>query len=61
MGSVDVGIIGMGKMGILHAGILAALGVRVRAVAEKDDTVRNYLKGILHNINMYDDYTKMLT
>ncbi|MEM0030026.1 MAG: Gfo/Idh/MocA family oxidoreductase [Candidatus Nitrosocaldus sp.] len=61
MGSLDVGIIGMGKMGILHAGILAALdGVRVTAAAEKDDTVRNYLKGILHDINVYDDYTKML-
>jgi predicted homoserine dehydrogenase-like protein len=36
MSSLNVGIIGMGKMGILHAGILAALdGVKVKAVAEK--------------------------
>ncbi len=62
MGSLNVGIIGMGKMGILHAGILAALdGVKVKAVAEKDDTIRNYLKGILHDMNVYDDYSKMLS
>lgn len=37
MSSVNVAIIGMGKMGILHAGILEALdSVEVKAVAEKD-------------------------
>lgn len=59
---LNVGIIGMGKMGILHTGILAALDdANVVAVAEKDSTLHNYLKNILHesNIKIYDDYNKM--
>ncbi len=61
---LNVGVIGMGKMGILHTGILAALDdTNVVAVAEKDSTLHNYLKNILNesNIQIYDDYNKMLT
>ncbi len=61
MNRIKVGVIGMGKMGILHTGILSALdGVKVAAAAEKDDTLRSYLTSIMHNMNMYDDYVTML-
>jgi len=61
MNTIKVGVIGMGKMGILHTGILSALDrVKVTAVAEKDDTLRNYLRGIIHDMNIYDDYITML-
>ena len=54
---LNVGVIGMGKMGILHTGILAALDdTNVVAVAEKDSTLHNYLKNILNesNIQIYE-------
>ncbi len=61
MNTINVGVIGMGKMGILHTGILSALdGVKIIAVAEKDDTLRNYLGKILSHIRIYDDYVDML-
>ncbi|GIU70823.1 MAG: hypothetical protein KatS3mg003_0302 [Candidatus Nitrosocaldaceae archaeon] len=58
---INVGIIGMGKMGILHTGILNSLeDVNISAIAEKDDTLRNYIKGFLKDIKVYDDYKKMI-
>lgn len=57
---MNVGVIGFGKMGMLHTGILSIInGVNVVAVAEKDDTLRGYLKNILDK-NIYDDYYKMI-
>jgi len=60
---INVGIIGLGKMGILHMGILNALdGVRVKAITEKEKT--NFLLGgikkYLPEIEIYNDYVKML-
>ncbi len=35
-GKINIGVVGMGKMGILHTGILSSLdGTEVRAVADK--------------------------
>lgn len=57
---MDVGVVGFGKMGVLHAGILNALeGVRVTAIAERDGVLRNYVKKIFPHIKMYDDASKM--
>ena len=37
---INIGVIGMGKMGILHTGILSSLdGVGVKAVAEINKTL----------------------
>ena len=36
-GPINVGVVGMGKMGILHTGILSSLdGVDVEGVADKE-------------------------
>ena len=55
-----VAVIGVGKMGLLHAGILNALeGVELCALADTS----KYLLGMVKNLKpvpVYDDYEKML-
>lgn len=59
--NVKIGIIGMGKMGILHAGVLASLdGTEIRAVADTQKLVLNFLKSILPHVKTYGDYEEML-
>jgi predicted dehydrogenase len=51
----------MGKMGILHGGILQALdGVKVCAIADKEKLIPSFVAKILPNIEVYNDYKKML-
>src|SRR5438445_4576439 len=58
---MNVGIVGLGKMGLLHAGILNSLpDVRVTAVTEKESLIANYIKSAFSNIKVYDDHEKML-
>jgi len=58
---LNVGIIGLGKMGILHMGILNALdGVKVKAIAEKDSFILSGIKRFLPEIEVYNDYIKMI-
>ena len=55
-----VAVIGIGKMGMLHAGILNALeGVEVCGLSDTS----KYLLGMIKNLKpvpVYDDYVKML-
>jgi predicted dehydrogenase len=53
---IDVAIVGMGKMGILHASILGALpDVRVAAVCEKKGIVRRFAKSALPRVRVVED------
>lgn len=59
---MNVGVVGMGKMGILHAGILNCIdGVKIASVAEREEIIKKNINFMLPNINLYDDYEKMLS
>jgi predicted dehydrogenase len=56
-----VGIIGLGKMGILHAGIVNALpGSEVAAICEKERLLIRSAKTILPKVNFYTDHSRMI-
>jgi predicted dehydrogenase len=58
---ISVGVIGLGKMGILHTGILSSLeGVKVVAIAEKEKVIRKIFGNVLPSVKIYDSYTRML-
>lgn len=57
-----VGIVGFGKMGILHAGILNALpGSKVTAICENESLVFRAAKKVLKEAAFYNDVSKMMT
>lgn len=57
---LNVGVIGVGKMGLLHTGIFNGMGIsRVSAIAEKNKFLVSALKRHLPKINVYTDYEKM--
>lgn len=57
-----IAIIGLGKMGVLHAGILNSLpAVRVKAICEKDSRLTELAKKLLPNsVAFYKDHMKMI-
>jgi predicted dehydrogenase len=58
---LKVGLIGAGKMGLLHAGIFNSLeGCRISAIAEKDRFVTSILSKYLPGVNIYRDYEAMI-
>ena len=58
---IEVGIVGLGKMGIAHMAILNALeGARVSAVAEKQALVRHSVGSVMRRVRLYEDYERML-
>lgn len=58
---MKVGIIGFGKMGMLHAGIVNGLkGHEVVAVAENSDFLGQSLSALAPHIKVYGDYVQML-
>jgi predicted dehydrogenase len=58
---MDIGIVGLGKMGILHASILNALdGCSVAAICEKERLVLEFAKKILPHITFYSDVVSMV-
>jgi len=58
---INIGVVGMGKMGILHTGILSSLdGVEVKAVADKQDLILSFIRGALPSIKTYKDYNEMV-
>ncbi len=58
---MQVGIVGLGKMGLLHAGILNTIeDVKIVSVAEKDSLVTKHLKSVLPEINVYKNFDDML-
>ncbi|MGA2626673.1 MAG: Gfo/Idh/MocA family oxidoreductase [Candidatus Bathyarchaeia archaeon] len=58
-----VGIVGLGKMGILHAGIVNQLpDSRIQAVCEKEKLVSGIAKKLLpKEVQFYNDHVEMVT
>ncbi|MGB9841297.1 MAG: Gfo/Idh/MocA family protein [Candidatus Bathyarchaeales archaeon] len=57
---MKVGIIGLGKMGLLHSCILHTLpNVEVVAVCDKSMIIRRFFKKLFKNAVITDDFTKM--
>ena len=62
MDKLRVGVIGAGKMGMLHAGIFNTLErSKVVAFAEKDRLVSSALEKYLRDIHVYRDFEKMFS
>lgn len=61
MNDLKVGVIGIGKMGLLHAGIFNSLeGSILSSIAEKNKIIRTGFKKYLHDVNIYENYEVML-
>ena len=59
--NIDVGIVGLGKMGIAHMAILNALdGVTVKAVADKQKLVVKGVNSVIPAVNTYNEYRELL-
>lgn len=57
-----VAVIGLGKMGVLHAGLFSALQEEPIATAsEEDGLIARLARKILPRIHVYQDYTEMLS
>ena len=60
MVKLNVGVIGTGKMGLLHSGIFNGLKESdLVAVSEKDKIMSTVLNKYLPKVNVYKDYQKM--
>ena len=58
---MNVGLVGLGKMGMLHAGILNTLNnVKIISVAETESLLTKNFKKILPEINVYQNIDNML-
>ncbi len=56
-----IGMIGLGKMGVLHAGIFNALpNAEVRAMCDKDALLIKMGKKVFPDIGLYTDFKKMI-
>jgi predicted dehydrogenase len=56
-----VGVVGLGKMGLLHSGILNSLdNVQLVGLAEKESLVTKHLSKVLPNVNVYKTLEEML-
>jgi predicted dehydrogenase len=54
--SLRVGVIGLGKMGLLHAGVLNTLpGVELAAICEKSSFIRRIAKKAIRNVSIVGD------
>jgi len=60
MSKLRVGVIGLGKMGLLHSGIFNQLGSSTLvAAAETDSLTSNLVKTYLPDVSVYRDYEAM--
>ncbi len=58
---MKLAVIGIGKMGMLHAGIINALdGVELCAVSDTTKFLLSSVKSLKSELAVYDDYVKML-
>jgi predicted dehydrogenase len=58
--SVKVAVVGLGKMGLLHTGILNTLdGVELAAVCDKSGLIRRFFKKLLGEVQVVDDLEKL--
>src|SRR4030042_1047436 len=59
MGNLTVGVIGMGKMGLLHASIVNTLpGVRLSAIFEKNTRMVNFTKKAFTDVCVTSNYER---
>ncbi len=59
---LKVGVVGAGKMGLLHSGIFNNLeNTKVTAISEKKKIIQNGLNKYLPNISIYRDYQDMIS
>jgi predicted dehydrogenase len=57
---LKVGVIGAGKMGLLHSGIFNGLEqTKLSSISEKDKMLSSVLKRYMPKTNIYTDYEKM--
>lgn len=57
---IRVGVVGLGKMGLLHASILNALdGVAVVALCEKNPMVRRFARKLLRGVTVVGEVTEL--
>ena len=63
VGAMKIGVVGLGKMGILHAGIISSIsGASVTAICEKENFLITAAKALLpKRIAFYKDHQKMVT
>jgi len=55
-----IGVVGFGKMGMLHAGIVNALPeAQLVAVCEKNGLIRKFLRKILKDVSVVEDVEKL--
>ncbi|MGZ4869826.1 MAG: Gfo/Idh/MocA family protein, partial [Halobacteriota archaeon] len=60
MSNLRVGVIGLGKMGLLHSGIFNQLGSSTLvAAAETDSLTNNLVRTYLPDVSVYRDYEAM--
>lgn len=58
---MKVAVIGVGKMGLLHAGIMNYLdGVELCAISDTSTFLLSFARNFKKNINVYHEYLKML-
>ncbi|MEM4142996.1 MAG: Gfo/Idh/MocA family oxidoreductase [Candidatus Bathyarchaeia archaeon] len=60
MGKLRVAVVGFGKMGMVHAGILNVMpDVELVAICEKSGLVRKFLRKALSNVAVVDDVSEL--
>lgn len=58
---IGVGIVGLGKMGLLHFGILNALeDIKVIAVADKERTITKFASSVIKDLKVFEDFDDMI-
>jgi predicted dehydrogenase len=58
--TLSVAVVGLGKMGLLHAGILNVLpNVEVTALCDKSFLIRKFMKKVFDGIRIVDDVEKL--
>lgn len=57
--TLRVGVVGLGKMGLLHASILNVLpNVKLAAICEKSAVTRRLLKKVFRDVSLIKDISK---
>lgn len=59
-GKLRVGVVGLGKMGLVHAGMLSVLpGVELAALCEKSGLIRRFSKRMFKGLEIVDDVQRL--
>lgn len=57
---LQVAVVGLGKMGLLHASILNTFpNVKLAALCDKGSLIRKFCKKVFNNVRVVDDLTKL--